>query len=45
MENAAAGKFDAKVDVPPTIEDASTVEEARNAINKVFKSQQSKAKL
>ncbi|KAK4053531.1 hypothetical protein OIV83_001699 [Microbotryomycetes sp. JL201] len=46
VENASQGKLDAPVGYPPTIEDASTVEEARKVVNAWFKQRQAtKSKL
>ena len=42
LENAAAGKWDAEAPYPPTIEDASVVDEVRKSVNDWTKSQQSK---
>ncbi|KAI1906310.1 hypothetical protein LOZ12_006571 [Ophidiomyces ophidiicola] len=36
VENAAVGKFDAKVNVPPTVEDVDTVEAARERIREYY---------
>ncbi|KAM0788588.1 hypothetical protein ACM66B_001710 [Microbotryomycetes sp. NB124-2] len=40
VENASQGKLDAQVGFPPTIEDASTVDEARKVVNEWFKQRQ-----
>jgi len=46
VENASAGKFDGKVSFPPTIEDATVIDEVREAVNVYFKDKKSaKAKL
>lgn len=45
VENAAEGKWDAPAAYPPTIEDVSVVDKARESINAYFKAKRPKAKL
>lgn len=45
VENAVEGKWDAPAAYPPTIEDVSVVDKAREAINTYFKEKGPVAKL
>jgi propionyl-CoA synthetase len=45
VENAAVGRFDAPVSVPPTVEDVEVVEVARGRVREYFGAKGGKAKL
>lgn len=45
VENAVGGRFDAPVNVPPTVEDLEVVEVARKRVREYFEGKTEKAKL
>lgn len=45
VENATKGVYDAKVSIPPTVEDVEVVEKARAAVREYFMQKGEKAKL
>lgn len=45
VENATQGVYDAKVSIPPTVEDVEVVEKARAAVREYFMQKGEKAKL